>query len=136
MWDTPVQFLGQEDPLERDRLPTPIFMGFPGSSDGKESTSKCRRPVFDAWVGKFPWRRAWQPTPVFLPGEYYSHRVDWKAPRGHKELDMTEWLSPAQSQLTYRELSVFILRWPIWGHGNFIQVIKVWLLFLSSHVWR
>ena len=38
MQDTPVQFLGQEDPLERDRLPTPVFMGFPGSSDGKEST--------------------------------------------------------------------------------------------------
>ena len=25
------------------------------------------RPVFDPWVGKIPWRRAWQPTPVFLP---------------------------------------------------------------------
>jgi len=25
---------------------------------------------FDPWVGKFPWRRAWQPTPLFLPGEY------------------------------------------------------------------
>ena len=29
----------------------------------------CRRPGFDPWVGKIPWRRAWQPTPVFLPGE-------------------------------------------------------------------
>ena len=37
MQETPVQFLGQEDPLERDRLPTPVFMGFPGSSDGEES---------------------------------------------------------------------------------------------------
>ena len=27
------------------------------------------RPGFDPWVGKIPWRRAWQPTPVFLPGE-------------------------------------------------------------------
>ena len=25
-------------------------------------------PVFSPWVGKMPWRRAWQPTPVFLPG--------------------------------------------------------------------
>ena len=24
---------------------------------------------FDPWVGKIPWRRAWQPTPVFLPGK-------------------------------------------------------------------
>ena len=29
----------------------------------------CRRCGFDSWVGKIPWRRAWQPTPVFLPGE-------------------------------------------------------------------
>ena len=28
-----------------------------------------RRPGFSTWVGKIPWRRAWQPTPVFLPGE-------------------------------------------------------------------
>ena len=30
---------------------------------------QCRRPGFDSCVGKIPWRRAWQPTPVFLPGE-------------------------------------------------------------------
>ena len=32
-----IQFLGQEDPLEKDRLPTPVVLGFPGSSAGKES---------------------------------------------------------------------------------------------------
>ena len=30
---------------------------------------QCGRPGFVPWVGKIPWRRAWQPTPVFLPGE-------------------------------------------------------------------
>jgi len=30
----------------------------------------CGRPGFDSWVEKIPWRRAWQPTPVFLPGEF------------------------------------------------------------------
>jgi len=30
---------------------------------------QCRRPEFFPWVGKIPWRRAWKPTPVFLPGE-------------------------------------------------------------------
>ena len=36
--ETPVQFLGQEDPLDKgDRLPTPVFLGFPCGSDGKES---------------------------------------------------------------------------------------------------
>ena len=31
---------------------------------------QCRRPGFNPWVGMFPWRRAWKPTPVFLPGEF------------------------------------------------------------------
>ena len=38
----------------------------------KESTCQCRRHKssgLDSWVGKIPWRRKWQPTPVFLPGE-------------------------------------------------------------------
>ena len=43
-------------------------------SDGKETTCQCRRyrrPRFDPWVGKIPWRRKWQPIPVFLPGEFH-----------------------------------------------------------------
>ena len=43
--------------------------GFPDGSDGKECL-QCGRPGFDPWVGKIPWRRAWQPTPVFLLGEF------------------------------------------------------------------
>ena len=42
------------------------------SSSGKEPVCQCRkgkRCGLDPWVGKIPWRRAWQPTPVFLPGE-------------------------------------------------------------------
>ena len=37
MQETPVQFLGEEDLLEKDRLPTPVFLGFPCGSAGKES---------------------------------------------------------------------------------------------------
>ena len=33
-----------------------------------------KRHGFDPWVGKIPWRRAWQPTPVFLPGESHGQR--------------------------------------------------------------
>ena len=33
-----------------------------------------RKPGFDSWVGKIPWRRAWQPTPVSLPGESHGQR--------------------------------------------------------------
>ena len=45
-------------------------------------------------VGKIPWRRAWQPTPVFLPGESRGQRsLAGYSPWGQKELDTTEWLS-------------------------------------------
>ena len=41
--------------------------------------------------GRSPWRRAWQPTPVFLRGESHQQRsLASYSPRGHKELDMTE----------------------------------------------
>ena len=35
---------------------------------------QCGRPGFDSWVGKIPWRREWQPTPVFVPGEFHGQR--------------------------------------------------------------
>ena len=40
-----------------------------GGSDGKSVCLQCGRPEFSPWVGKIPWRRAWQPTPVLLLGE-------------------------------------------------------------------
>ena len=45
--------------------------GFPGDSVVKNLSADTgnRRHRFDPWVGKIPWRMAWQPTPVFLPGE-------------------------------------------------------------------
>ena len=48
---------------------------FPGSTSGEEPYCQCRRsnrPRFDPWVGKIPWRREWQPTPGFLPGESHG----------------------------------------------------------------
>ena len=52
-------------------------MGFPGGTSGKKPACQCRRqkrPRFDPWVGKIYWRWAWQPTPVFLPGESHGQR--------------------------------------------------------------
>ena len=43
--------------------------GLPRRLSGEESTRRCRGRVFDPWVQKIPWRRKWQLTPVFLPGE-------------------------------------------------------------------
>ena len=54
---------------------TSVHMIFPGGSDGKASVClQCGRPRFDLWVGKISWRRKWQRTPVFLPGESHGWR--------------------------------------------------------------
>ena len=47
--------------------------------------------MFDSWVGMIPWRRKWQPTPVFLPGDSHG-QMRWVgySPWGRKELDMSE----------------------------------------------
>ena len=70
----------------RDRLPTPVFLGFPGGSADKESHLQCRTRWFNPWVGKNPWKREQLPTPVFWPREFHGLCSLW----GRKELDMTE----------------------------------------------
>ena len=54
---------------------------------------QCRRPGFDPWVRKIPWRRKWQPTPVLLPGKSHGQRsLVGYSPWGRKESDTTEQL--------------------------------------------
>ena len=66
--------------------------GFPGdTSDKKPTNARDKRHGFDPWVGEFPWRRAWQPTPAFLPGESTAQRsLVGYSPQGCKELDTAE----------------------------------------------
>ena len=55
---------------------------------------QCRRPGFHPWVERIPWRREWQPTPVFLPGEFHGQRsLAGCGPWGHEESDTTEQLT-------------------------------------------
>ena len=71
--------------------------GFPGGPGGKETAYQYRRhkkSEFDPWVGKIPWRRKWQPTPVLL-----ALKLPWTEelgagyyPWGRKELGTTEQL--------------------------------------------
>ena len=64
------------------------FRGFPGGASGKELAcqySRRKRCGFNPWVGKVPWRRAWQPTPVFLPGESHGQRAWWATVRSVAE---------------------------------------------------
>ena len=54
-----------------------------------------KRYKFNLWVRKIPWRRAWQPTPAFLPGESHGQRsLAGYSLYGRKAADKTERLSP------------------------------------------
>ena len=73
-------------------------MFFPGVMYGCESwtvkKAECQRidaiELWCYWVGKIPWRRKWQPTPVFLPGESHGQRSLGATVHGvTKESDMT-----------------------------------------------
>ena len=100
-----------EDPLGRRKWqPTPVFL--PGESHGwrslvgysprgrKESDTterfhltsphQCRRYRFNSWVEKIPWRRKWQPIPVFLPGARIARGARQAAVHGVTESDMTK----------------------------------------------
>ena len=70
--------------------------GFPGGLSGKrigllmKELKETGRQEFDPWVGKIPWKRKWQPTPLLLPGESHGQRrLSNYNPWGHKDLDTT-----------------------------------------------
>ena len=75
-----------------------LELGFPGGSSGKELTCQCKRRKrcgFHPWVGKIPWRKAWQSTLVLLPGRSHGQRsLVGYSPWGLKESNMTEHLTP------------------------------------------
>ena len=58
---------------------------------------------FNPWVGKIPWRRKWQPTPVFLPGKSHGQRsLVGYSPRSRKESDTTEQLHFTSLLIVYQ----------------------------------
>ena len=64
---------------------------------------QCGSPRFDPWVGKIPWRRKWQPTPVLLPGEPHGLRSlggysPWGRRVGH------DWATSLQCPLKVRRI--------------------------------
>ena len=80
--------------MRRDRLPTPVFLGFP------RGLVKNPPAMQDTWVLSLGWEdpleEGMQPTPVFLPGEPHGKMsLAGYSLRGHKESDMTEQLSTA-----------------------------------------
>jgi len=73
-----------------------VLSPFPGGASGKGPACQCRtrkRCGFDPWVGKIPWRRAWQPTSVFLPEESHGQRsLASYSPRITRSWTQLKWL--------------------------------------------
>ena len=73
-----VRSLGQEDPLEEGvATHSSIIQASQLVPVVKKPACQCRRHKrqgFDPWVGKIPWRKAWQPPPVVLPRESHGQR--------------------------------------------------------------
>ena len=98
----------------REKLQESIQVAINGSDGKKNIHLQCGRPRFYPWVGKIPWRREWQPTPVFLPGEFYGQRsLAGYSPQARKESDTTEWLTQHNNNNTLKKKKD-----PIWGAPN------------------
>ena len=73
-----------------------------------------KRPRFDSWVRKIPWKREWKPTPVFLPGESHGQRsLVGYSPGGCKEPDTTEQLT-----ITPTLSNMFTYNWYLYKYSN------------------
>ena len=84
----------------------------------------------EGWVGKISWRRAWQPTPVFLPGESHGQRsLAIYSPWDCKESDMTEQLSVSLETREYLVNGALEIR-PFFPH--FLPLFLFLLLLLFS----
>ena len=80
--------------LREERKGQLVLTQATGGTRGAEPACQCgtsNRFRFSPWFGTIPWRREWQPTSVFVPGESHRQRsLVGCSPWGHKELDMTE----------------------------------------------
>ena len=121
---------GEHIPSVSTRLPTTspgwfINPGFPGGS-GQSICLQCRRPGFIPWVGKIPWRRKWQSTPVFLPGESHGQRsLAGYSPWGHSRTRLSDFT------FTYAERYFMSKHFHPTVHSTLIT-----LLFIIEYIYR
>ena len=94
------------------------------------NAGECWRRGFNPWVKKIPWRRKWQPTPVFLPGGFYGQKsLAGYSPYGPKESDRTEQLTPLAERhgAPYK----WILPLVSYFHSVFLLVVNFYFTGLS-----
>ena len=138
-----------------------MLRGFPGGTSGKELACQCRRHTrhgFDPWIERIPWRKAWQPTPVFFPGlsrgqrglAGYSRSVakSWLSTPTCRILVLLWWITlrttgpPGEEGIGHGSLHILFgtlackfsqsppLQWtqPVSRYGSCTTVIRSWVL--------
>ena len=109
-------------------LTMPDFLGGSLVKNLTAMQKKREMWVFVPWVGKIPWKRKWQPTPLFLLGKSHGQRsLAGYSPWGCKELDMTKWLS-TNTQVVYKFMSTRSLRFSMLS-----CVSAVWSLIVEQY---
>ena len=107
-------------PWRRDRLPTLVFLGFPGDSDGKEST--CNAGDWVQFLGwEDPWKRAWQPTPAFLENPHGQRSLV-----GYSPWDRKEWDTAEQPSTSYG-IPLYYIYHSLFFHS---PVVFFWVVFI------
>ena len=97
MQESPVQFLSQEDSLEKEQATHSSILGIPQWLSWQRDHLQCGRPGFDPWVGKILWRRERLTRSSIL-----AWRLPWTVQSmGHKESDTMEQLSLSPGKLHY-----------------------------------
>ena len=111
-----------------------ISVGLPWWLRGLRICLQCRRPGFNPWVRKIPWRRQWLPTPIFSPGESLGQRsLEGYSPWSYKELDITEQLRLSHWRLSScLKMENFFFFFTlenslIWFWFSFLKFIYFWL---------
>ena len=101
----------------------------PSSGSGKESIGNAGGHGFKPWVGKTPWRRKWQPTPVFLPGKSHGQRSredyrPWGCKRVRHDLATTRQLAVSSPEPFSHPRCVHLWRihFDIWQ--NYYNIVK------------
>ena len=81
---------------------------------------------FDLWVRKIPWRRKWQPTPVFLPGKPHGQRsLASYSPWGGKESDTTEALSTPMNCVWRLQIGAWVGEGKVGSFWCFFHIFAV-----------
>ena len=122
-------------------------MGFPSGSAVKETCLQCRRRGLDPRVGKIPWRRKQQPTPVFFPGKTNGQRslVVYSPSIGLQRVGHTEQVSTHTNDMHAKSLQLsptlrphglqpatLLCPWASPGKNTAMWVVPQWVAMPSS----